>query len=241
MTGILDRFLSLLTSPTSGEASPRLSAGAIGDFPPQEKKQESVKIYPSQRYIDKNLAPEQTLTIGDISALAKASKQAQDKGVLTPELASFLLPMAIVEGRSGNYGIVTDALGLYPKSSTLKRFKDMDLGVGEPGKLHPSDTFMKDEKNLIRMIPDRGDKASMARTMAAILSEKASLKGVETVEDAVKRYNGKGRALETADGVTMQADVDVYLEKVKEAKRMLEHPKNKHVLEMFYKEMAAAK
>ena len=249
--GWLDTFSALLSSSSSENEGTRLAVGTIGAFPKEEASKKSVKIYPSQRYLDKNLAPEQSLTVEDISALAKASKQAQEKGVLSPELASYLLPMAIVEGRSGNYGIVTDALGLYPKKATLKRFKDMNLGIGEQGKLKDSDLFFQESPSValkngksdpvIRMIPGRGDPDTMARTMATILGEKASLKGVISTDDAIKRYNGKGRALETADGVTMQADVDIYLEKVKEAKHLLEHPKNKEVLELFYKEMAAQK
>ena len=89
---------------------------------------EPVPHYPSPKYIEKNFAPEKTLTYGDISSLAEARKHAETVGVLTPALAEHLLPMAIVEGRSGNFG-VNQGNAFSAKPSTLKRFRDMGLQV----------------------------------------------------------------------------------------------------------------
>jgi hypothetical protein len=108
---------------------------------------------PAQRYVEKNLAPEQTLNHGDVAALAMARRHAEENGVLSPELGEYMLPMAMVEGRGsipsklktftsqlagsmswpskpqpGNFGINEDNM-FHPKPSTIDRFKKMGLYV----------------------------------------------------------------------------------------------------------------
>jgi hypothetical protein len=90
--------------------------------------QEPMPHYPSPRYVEKNLAPERTLTYGDISDLAEARKHAEKMGVLSPAVAEHILPMAMVEGHSGNFG-VNQGNAFSAKPSTLKRFRDMGLQV----------------------------------------------------------------------------------------------------------------
>ena len=82
--------------------------------------------YPQQRYIDKNLAPEKNLTYGDVGALAEARRVAESTGVLPRELGDHMLPMAMTEGREGNFGINSgNAFRAIP--ATLERAKKLDL------------------------------------------------------------------------------------------------------------------
>jgi hypothetical protein len=256
----------------------------------------SLPHYPASRYVEKNLAPEKTLTYGDVSAIARAQKLAEQKGVLTPEVAQHMLPMAMVEGRSGNFGILSEN-GFNPTPTTLKRFKDMGLSVTDwrdpaeyasrrydvatsngmtpdnpTGKLqfwrkatiqgpdgsqeaHVAfdpppvghmmigtsnapirERFLNVAQKKVLLRPSgeyEGNSDVNARMMAAILAEKAAVSADKTPAGVVKRYNGQGRALETSDGVTQQADVNEYWKKVQDAKTMLNHPKNRALLDHY--------
>lgn len=192
-----------------------------------------IAYYPAKRYVDKNLKPERALKPYDFAAIVMAQKRAVNEGVLTPELAKYLLPMAITEGRSGNYGIRNN-LSVYAKPETIERYRKMGLSIADATGDKPvpdtADMVIVNrgkDKHLELTTDDNGyNPAKYSRVMAATLAEKASLIDVKTPEDAVKRYNGKGRALEVADGKVQQADVNTYLSKVKEAQEMLEHPAN---------------
>jgi hypothetical protein len=299
-----------------------------------------ITYYPQKRYIEKNLAPESSLTKADFAALALAQRRAVETGVLTPELAKQMIPMAITEGWSANHGVREDLM-LYASPQNIERFKKMGLTIAQEhevlsaangtsftmgrssmmndqatpslmerikGKLsrgvielldhveqstrergkeptpvqsewdklvklhrdeaHPSviqeqaDRFEqirdgvldararmpapKDDTPADLLITERkGDKylvlnsqwtmherpnerseVRAARIMAAVLSEKASLKDVKSPDDAIKRYNGRGKSVEYLHGDVVPADVDVYLSKVKEAGELLKHPKN---------------
>jgi hypothetical protein len=95
---------------------------------------------PAHRYIEKNLAPEQTLTYGDVAALASARRLAEEKGLITPEVGAHMLPIAMVEGRgslgprgTGTVGAqdfgVNQGNTFYASAPSLKRFKDMGLSI----------------------------------------------------------------------------------------------------------------
>jgi len=62
-----------------------------------------VSYKPSQRYVDKNLAPE-TMPSASIVALAKAAKRGVDSGILLPEVANKMLANLTVEGRDDDFG-----------------------------------------------------------------------------------------------------------------------------------------
>lgn len=250
-----------------------------------------IPLYPSSRYVDpdKPLAPEKTLTYNDVAGIAAARKIAEKNGVLTPELGEHLLPMAMVEGRGGNFGVKTDNQ-FYAKPSTVKRFKDMGLnvvdftdpavqaahkydstGIGPDGKTQfykhvgmtndpnnpggplvpvkvpfvappdPDMVISKGKSGEKFISPNdtgegvfaKQDPFIRARMMAAILGEKAAIDTSKTAEGAVKLYNGRGKATEVADGVTTPADVGKYWDKVRDAKGMIAHPKNKPLLNYF--------
>lgn len=288
--------------------------------------------YPQKRYVEKGLAPETALNSADFIEVSMAARRAVENGVLTPELAKYMVPMAMVEGWSGNYGIRGD-MALYASKENIDRFQRMGItvrdeseekdlpvpehreptltpasltqkirgkmqkpivlfldgltrGTRKPGTPTPAeqewDKFVAmhradedpakiaeqetkfiqirdGDRNAMHRMPQaqypdfhsaevviqkRGkDKflvlggngnggGHMARVMAAILAEKASHKDIKSPEDAVKRYNGRGKATEYIDDVPVPADVDVYLKKVMEAREMLNHPLNAPVREL---------
>ena len=206
-----------------------------GSFTQKPRIKTNLGYYPSTRYIEKNLAPETELQDYDFKALALARKVAEQNGVLSPELASKLLPMALVEGRSGNYGVISGPKhGFYAKPSTIKRFIKMGVKIGNTD----------DSEMTIRDLPGKGPHLvitggpkgpeSYARMMAAILAEKASLVKSGDTDTIIRRFNGKGTAIEDLGGEgTQKADVNIYLQKVKEAEKMLAHPKNKTMMDYY--------
>lgn len=301
-----------------------------------------ITYYPARRYVEKNLAPETEMKAYDFAALAQAQRRAIQTGVLTEEQARWMIPMAIVEGRSSNYGIL-HSLGIYASPKNIERFQKMGLKVYDTTVERPATkrAAEKEEQNLRlmvkgvfnklfvpvldwieqdarrlrpkdmpltpsqvawdeavalhnsgaptakveaafekfvqfrdggtrwdpRVISGRGfqsevravdneleelvpvdlviykdkkgdkflefaDTAKLephryAKAMAAILAVKSDLPDVKTPEDAMERYNGKGRALEDLGyGDFQQADSKHYRAKVKEAREMLAHPAN---------------
>lgn len=219
MSEVVDRLLRLVDP-----------SGAKYPMPPPPDA--GVPVYPSQRYIEKNWAPEKKLRFRDIEALGRARRQAEQTGVLAPDLAENMLPMAITEGRGGNYGILQNS-AFYAKPATVDRFKKM--GLETDGAFAP--LAFQDIPGKGKHIGPSGFQAGnsdvYARIMAAIMGEKAALVPKGDTDAAVKRYNGKGRAIEDVDGVKQRADVDAYLSKVKQAREMLAHPKNKLLLDYF--------
>ena len=91
--------------------------------------------YPNQKYIQKNWAPER-ISVGDLMAMANAQKLATQQGILTPQLANHLLPIALVEGRFGRNETKSDSdyglnhFGYPPTPERDAAFKKMGLQVG---------------------------------------------------------------------------------------------------------------
>lgn len=231
---------------------------------PEQANKYDLPYVPSMRYVEKNLKPESELKVYDFVALRLAAKHAIEQGVLSKELADKMLPMAMVEGRSGTKigGFGLNDPKFYAKPETIDRFRKMGLSVfdttaetmkdrAKGGPIY-SDTPASDM--IIATIPGKQGKFLMmnddtdimanpspmrqARIMAAVLAEKASLKGANTVDDAVKLFNGRGKSTQTTSpsmygmsgmptrGQVIPADTEVYLKKVKEAESMLSHPAN---------------
>ena len=195
----------------SWEAAPAVQEGPI-PFHPSEKSLRQ--------------APEKSLTAEHISTIAKARRLAEEKGVLTPELGDHLLPMAMTEGWGPTMGVRTDN-AFYASP----RFKKSLEHMGMQDEKDYFTTYIRGEPHVI----PRPNSANGPSWAAAILGEKAKLQGVRTPEDAVKRYNGKGKAMENADGELVPADVDVYWKKVQEARRLLTHEKNAPFYEHYMK------
>jgi hypothetical protein len=193
-------------------------------FPPP------VPFYPSQRHVALDWEPEKSISTDALTKIADAQKRAEKTGVLTPELGKHLLPIAMVEGWGEGMG-VKDTNAFYAS----RRFVDSLSKMGLEEGVDYTKTLVKGEPHIIPN-PRGGNAPALA---AAILGEKAKLKGVSTVADAIKRYNGKGKAVEEEgnpgdpDYTRTPADVNVYWKKVQEAKRMLEHPANAPFVEAF--------
>ena len=185
--------------------------------PPNSTGWQPVPYYPAMKYVDKGWPAEQKLTQEGLSSIAAARRQAEAGGVLSPELGDMLLPIAMTEGWGQGMG-VKDTNAFYASPRFKESLRVMKL---EEGRDYQT-TYVKGAKHFIPMPTDENG----PRLAAAILGEKAKLKGVKTVEDAIKRYNGKGKATEDYYGETVPADVNVYWKKVSEAKKMLAHPHN---------------
>ena len=56
-----------------------------------------VPFYPSQRHIEKNLAPEQNMSNMGLEVLAQANQIARKNKLMSPQLADKMLPTALVE------------------------------------------------------------------------------------------------------------------------------------------------
>lgn len=206
-----------------------------------------LNYYPSEKYIRKNWAPEQ-IGQGNIEPLAKAQKMAVAKGLLSPQLANAMLPIALVEG-NGNYGIVDGRYGYPPNPKRDKMLADMGLRVidydgqtsnggipsvaamvtSKPTKLPDFSTFdlyrMKNQGYWVPSgVPSENYYSIMARLMPVVLAEKAALYGEN---NAIERWNGKGKAVEDNGWDDEQkADSKYHKGKVEEMIRMLNHPLN---------------
>lgn len=197
---------------------------------PQEPRQ--LPFYPSERYIKYNRAPETSLTDQHVSAIAKAAKMAENTGTLSPELSKYLLPIAMTEGWGGNMGVLQSDKNAFYASKRFQRFAE-NMGLKEGDDLTP--IYVKGEKHYV---PNQNAENG-PRLAAAILAEKAAQarqRGDSSVDTAIMRYNGKGKATEEYYGELVPADTAVYLRKVKEAERLLQHPVNADIWGHYQKE-----
>jgi hypothetical protein len=240
--GIFDFLDNLLGKPEDDRpASPKLKAIEPPkiEAPLPEPESPKLKYYPSNKHILKGQAPETKLTEDDLRSITLAQKHAVKTGVLSPDLAAKLLPMAMVEGWSGNYGIAA-SLGLHPSKANIKTMEKMGLTIEDrqvqwepytPEKDLQIKVIMGEKGKSVPAITLGAIKGSeaMARLMAAILSVKSKGKDVDSPEAAVERYNGKGKAIEVVAGHHVPADSKRYVEKVQEALSLLQHPKNKEL------------
>jgi len=209
---------------------------------------DDLPYYPSSGYLSKKWAPKK-MGVEDLTALARARRLAEEKGVITREMGEFTLPMAIEEYWRGGFGVRTDT-ALYAKPSTIKRFTDMGLLGGDdpvvmykniPGK--GKHIVLNREANLS---PD-----NMAKMMMAVFGDRAALAdvrknddGTPFVDDAIMRYNGRGRGTEILYGERIPANVREYLRRVKEVSDMRGHPGNKQLMDVYsniYNENSADK
>lgn len=173
--------------------------------------------------------PEKTLNTRDVADIARARRQAESYGIITPELGEYLLPMAMIEGWGSTMGVKNDN-SFYAST----RFKKMTEQMGLKKDQDYTLTKIKGEPRISPIVT----KENGPRWAATVLGEKSRLKGVVTPEDAVKRYNGKGTATEYVgyDDTPVPADVSVYWKKIQKAQELLEHPKNSSIFNHFNNE-----
>jgi hypothetical protein len=164
----------------------------------------AVPYYPSQRYIDKNLAPELNLSQQQLEALAQANQEARRSGLMSGRLADRMLPTLMVEGATGisSWG--------YPDTP---KYREILTKAGLPPTL--------EEINNMTYQTDYDRSLRKSRLMHAVMAAKAAQYGDEK---AIERWNGAGRV---AGGGAVYADAANHARKVLEMERMLANPKNK--------------
>jgi len=259
VTNIFDFLDSVLGKPTDDrpieESSQTIKPALLhsqfdkppiaGQLRPSAPVDESprLKYYPSNKHILKGQAPEQNLSENDLRSLVSAQKLAVSKGILSPELGAKLLPIAMVEGHSGNYGVVS-GIGIHPSKKNIAKFKAMGFSI-EDVRNNTKPHEVKADLEIRKVMGEKGKVVdaimegalsgpeAMAKLAATMLSVKADLKGISSPEDAVERYNGKGKALEYADGRLVPADSKKYVNKVQEALSLLQHPANAKLKERY--------
>ena len=171
-----------------------------------------VPFSPSQKYIDERSKQEQSLTGEDIASIAAAHKRAVDKGVLSPELANFLLPMSMIEGRGSDLGVKTGkkadvdpSVGFYASQRFKNSLSEMGLEEGKDYFTYRAVDKLDKKRRMQNYIQPLQGSPAMS---AAILGEKAKLEiAGGTVKGAIKAYNGNGTAIEYVDGKPILSSV----------------------------------
>lgn len=195
---------------------------------------DTVPYFPSQKYIDKNLAPEQ-FPKESVKAAARAARKAVDAGILTPETATMILPNILTEGRPDDFGVnngrwtggVNSPMGKFVRSLGLddtisKQDVSLPLSVTDlPRKLY--------NKGDVVIMPKSGDNPAEldynARLMAAVLAEKQRQSKDSDSGETIRRWNGQGKGAEN------------HLRKVIEASEMLVNNEgNKQIMDLFKQE-----
>ena len=198
-----------------------------------------IPFHPSQKSLTQ--APEMSLTGMDISRIAAAQKRAVERGVLSPELAKYMLSMAMVEGHSDRLGVrvgnemeIDPNVGFYASRRFKNSLSEMGLEEGKDYFTYQAKDKSQKMQNYIQ--PLEGSPAMSA----AILGEKAKLKAAGgTVEGALKTYNGKGKAIENVpNGKPVTADAKRYLARLLEAHELLSHPSNARIVGYHARELA---
>lgn len=236
LSDLVDVLLGLRKPTADSPSKDEVTAlqAATNNTPPISSPREAIPYFPSQRYVDKKLAPEIKLGVDDWSSLAQAQKLAVDKGVLHPSLAAVIPAMAMVEGHPRNYGVKGD-IGFYPSPATVDIFNKMGFKVNKDFTIATEsnpDPLTREDIPTVKMLRlTSSARDEPAKLMTTILAIKA--RGAESDDAAIKLYNGKGKATELVDNVKVPANVDTYLKKVREAEAMLEHPANS-TLKSFY-------
>lgn len=165
-----------------------------------------VPYYPSQRYIDRNLAPELNLSMQQLEALAQANQEARRSGLMSAKLADRMLPTLMVEGATGisSWG--------YPDTP---KYREILTKAGLPPTLAEINAMPHEGQT------DYDRDLRAAKLMHAVMAAKAAQYGDEK---AIERWNGAGRV---AGGGAVYADAANHARKVLEMEQMLAHPKNK--------------
>lgn len=206
---------------------------------------EVLQYYPSQKYVDKNLKGE-NVPLSDLVALATAQRKAEQVGVLSPEVARYMLANALVEGRfskasdknmgsiSGDFG-VRDGNVFHGANANVKTVINA-LGIGEETKppiiddatrtmlntAFPGKSSAVPVYNKTDVVMKPSEKPEWNATLATAILGIKSRESTDA-EDAIRRWNGSGKGAEN------------HLKKVQEAHRMLQDPKNAAVLQAYQK------
>jgi hypothetical protein len=163
-------------------------------------------FYPQPRYIAQNLAPEYTVTNVQLEALAAANQEALRNGLMSPNLASKMLPTLLTEGRSGitrwDYPDTQKYRNILTKAGLPPTIQEIEKTQGNA--IYHGSTF---DSTLID-----------SKLMHAVMAAKAANYGED---NAIEKWNGVG------------ADAANHARKVTELERLLVHPKNKPMVDQW--------
>ena len=195
-----------------------------------------VEHYPSEKHVRRNWPAERDLTYEDISALAQAQRQAEQAGIISPEVGKHLLPIAMVEGWGSGMGLRKDEKNaLYATPSLRKNLDTMGLKEGEDY----YSIYKGNDRHILPLediTPENNIK--MVTVYLGEYARQQARKGLTEPADVIKRYNGKGQAMERMGyDKLVSANVETYWGKVSEAHRLLTtHPKNSTIYNHYLSE-----
>lgn len=193
-----------------------------GQYLAESQAADPFPFYPSDKHLQKNLAPEKTLGRKELERLKSARNKAIEMEVLDPELADYMLPIAMVEGRPNSYGIMHD--NKFYASPTNKRLfaqmgipledlsKHYDRGEEVPQNTAPPFYIAKDKRGDKFIHFGQGADQYKPELMAVILAIKNQ--GSSGIHETLERWNGAGEQARH------------HREKVMRASELLDHPKN---------------
>lgn len=166
-------------------------------------------FYPQQRYIDKNLAPELGITNVQLEALAAANQQALRSGLMSPTLASKMLPTLLTENATGikSWGY-----------ADLPKYRAILEKAGLPSTVTEINDAMSNAKT------DFDRTLIESKLMHAMMAAKASIYGEDK---AIERWNGMGV------NKAGYANASNHARKVAELEQLLQHPSNKPMMDQW--------
>jgi hypothetical protein len=165
----------------------------------------STPFYPQQRYIDENLAPEVGMPNMHLEALAAANQEALKNGLMSPKLASKMLPTILTEGAMGINGW---------GYADMPKYRAILEKAGLPPTIQEIEQLRRESAT------DFDREVINAKLVHALMAAKAGIYGEDK---AVERWNGAGKS----DSYSRPADSAHHARKVAEVERLLSHPKNK--------------
>lgn len=169
----------------------------------------TIPYYPQRRYIAQNLAPEQDITRSQLEAFAQANEIARSSGLLSPKLADRMLPTLLTESATGinNWG--------YPDKEP---YRSILTKAGLPPTLEEINAAFPSKGT------DYDRELHKSKLMHALMAAKAHQYGDDL---AIERWNGRGSGV----GRGGRADAPNHARKVFELEELLQHPKNKEMMD----------
>ncbi len=167
-----------------------------------------VPFYPKKIYIEKNLAPELDISRQQLEALAEANLVAKKSGLMPQKILDKMLPTLLTESATG-----ISAWG-YPDTP---KYRNILIKAGLPPTLDEINRIRADQTNYDRDL-------RKSKLMHAVMAAKVADYGEDL---AIERWNGKGK------GMGGMADASNHARKVAELEQMLQHPKNKEMMDVW--------
>lgn len=184
---------------------------------------DTLPFTPSKKFIEKGWAPN-TFPKESVRAAARATRAAVDAGVLTEELARYVLPNLLTENRAEDFGVNN---GHWPSGANRAVGKIMKaLGLDDTiAKSDVGNETIEYKKGDVVVKPKRDSTLEgmdyNARLMTAVLGVKAANSKSGTPEEAVQRWNGAGPLSRN------------HLAKVLETASLLKDPANAEIVKLF--------